>query len=264
MQRNASYVRGVPRGLGVYIPPAVERIASSSFIWRLLNQPDYWVDGGWSQAQKQRENGYLCTLPTVEWDEEARHAASASLAREAWLMGQDAQARTHPGDASDFSYEWSHAASGVMLFPGVRVGSEGFKWLNAYLEYGGRIPEAWHVHIAGEWPKWLRDYLSFAEWMRKRGCIRPVVVSGVHASSPQRSEAIEILDRLDGALLRYSFLSAVLWHSVYVPDSWGSSMIACSAKATSLGRSYCGTQRRWWQANERAPDPALVQAVVGI
>lgn len=243
MAATRSYLAQVPHGMGIYIPKTVESIAASSFVWRRLNKPDFWIDGDY---RRRGEDGYVPMLPMMEWGSEASRLAEMTWPGEFWLQGHEIQQVTHPTDAANFSHEWRTATDTLVGAPGVRIDEDGIKWLDEYVTVGGHVPDAWHIHITQPWPQWKHDYYLFQTWMRRRMVMRPVVVTQVEAtglqSGPQKALLKEVVRQ---GLFRTHYLSAIVWKSAYTPDRWGATLVTYAMGLSALGKLWVKLQKEF-------------------
>ena len=261
MSLTPSYVTHVPYGMGMNIDPLVESKAARTFVWRLLAQPDYWTDGG---IEMRGHPGYIATLPTAEWNQDASAlAGQTSLSREFVLVGKETERYARPEDAAFFMDEWARHSRCPLGFPGITPSAYGLRWLDDYLDYGGRLPAAWHIRIRGEKEDWAFQYRHFLTWMRRRAALLPVVVTDVEAgtilSKPHRELASWLAT--DG-FRDLAWLSAFIWSTAYDPQRWGATMMYHSMTPTVLGRLWVRLQRdfRDARASDR-PGPAWRELV---
>lgn len=92
------------------------------------------------------------------------------------------QDRTPPAEAVGYTRIWCELIGDNGRIAGYGINMQpaydgGLRWLEGYLDAGGELPDAWHMHIyANDAAQWRDLYLQWQEWNAKHGNL-PTIIS---------------------------------------------------------------------------------------
>lgn len=225
----------MPTGLGLGVP----------FQWRgnvrywleKLGEP-WWYDWHWASSGEGYRRMIYSRIPTA-----LRRILPQLVVRDPahlWFVFNEPeradQANLSPTEAAKISHEISDSGA-MFAAPGIIVGDAGLAWLNAYLDEGGVVPHAFHVHLYyAHTPGELDAKLDlWQRWMDWRGLVRPTIISEFNSHWIGGTSEVSMMEHVAKRVRDESWLLAAGWFSLaygQVTD------LVSDGELTQLGHAY--------------------------
>lgn len=224
----------LPSGLGVGIPKQDIHLGTDDAV--LLGKA--WHHN-WTYEREFPQKQYFPALwsPTKAADRSSyiQNSLTYDADGRVWLLDNEpAGYAIDPVAAATRYREWHQASRQPFVAAGTIVNDAGFDWINAYLDAGGPIGEAWHWHLYpfGVYCPpgysvsecWWHLLERLLDWNKARGGNRPLIITETNAARPGDVDAqFEVLEQC-GLALKQGAVQAIAWFAMRWIDSWANNM----------------------------------------
>ena len=213
-----------------------------------------WYDWHWASGGESYQRMIYSRIPDREWPiiRQLIRRDPSHL----WLVLNEPervdQANLEPEEGAAVARQMIEAGACIAV-PGVIVTHEGLTWLEWYLDAGGPVPDAWHVHLYFCYtPDGIDDRLDmWGEWMERRDVNRPTIISEFNAQDRDVGQQIAMMQhmalRLGQAAAareqgRDDWLWAAYWFSLNykanASDTGVTNVIDEDGAVNELGRAF--------------------------
>ena len=227
-----------PRGLGLAVScnrTKFDRPLTTQQVYYQLGQvkSDWWYDYGYLPAMGQWPDH-------PEWG--PRYVPMMFFGWEQWLAkyaskgkallclnepDQESQANMSPYVAAR-EVAKAQAAGFRIMAPGIVLNASEpypYGWLTRYLEVGGPVPEAWHVHVydCPTWDMFRRRVLDFRAWTYQMDVPRTIFVTETNAQDRHPREHNYLLQAIKADLalpVHQRVAESVAWFSNRYSNPW--------------------------------------------
>ncbi len=231
----------IPTGFGVGIPHQRAQDDPSWYDTALAQvSPPWWYD--WTYSQIDRPD-YVPMLWRCDVEGVARALPIIMKNRvRLWLLGNEPertdQSNTAPEVFAEAVKELNRQTHGTTIaLPGILWDRYGYgkAWLSEYIDRGGPIPDAWHVHLyvwtADEWRRTVPEMLAFLKGIADI----PVIISECASWHPKTT--LSVLEAIKETV-RVGDAQAAAYFSAYY-DAWPEpSLLTAAGELTELGTQY--------------------------
>lgn len=195
---------------------------------------------------------------------------AAADANEFWLIGNEpniASTAIAPADAAAWAQQWAAQNDATWACCGTLHNGQYpslLTWLDAYLDAGGPIPDAWHVHIyfVANDAQWQATLRQMEDWMADNDVVRPLIVSETAQTLHDR-DATPLLEAVARDVCNER-IAAAYWYpgdkDAY--DFAPRSQLTINGEITALGERFVALQDCPEPEPTPTPKPTPSQPIV--